>query len=162
MRWSWIVPGLVGVLFLGCASTPVGPTVLVLPGAGKPFDQFQADDAACRSWATQQAGGVTPGEAAAGSVAASAALGTVAGAAVGAVIGAATGSPAAGAAIGAGGGLLTGGVVGAGAGQWSGREVQRHYDVAYIQCMYGRGNRVPVPGGLAASPVPPPPPSPPR
>jgi len=157
MRAKWIVPGLVVVLLGGCAMTPAGPTVLALPGTGKPFDQFQADDAACRSWAFQQAGGVTPGGAASSSAAASAALGTVLGAAAGAAIGAATGNPAAGAAIGAGGGLVTGGAFGLGAAQWSGAEAQHRYDTAYVQCMYARGNRVPVSGPLATPALPPPP-----
>ena len=56
-----VAAGLVVLFLAGCAVTPAGPTVLVLPGTGKPFDQFQADDAACRSWALQQVGGVTPG-----------------------------------------------------------------------------------------------------
>ncbi|MHB1619506.1 MAG: hypothetical protein ACYCTY_05910 [Sulfuricella sp.] len=30
-----------GVALAGCASTPVGPSVAVMPGPGKPFDQFQ-------------------------------------------------------------------------------------------------------------------------
>jgi len=37
-----------------CASAPKSPSVMVLPGAGKPLEQFQQDDAACRQWATQQ------------------------------------------------------------------------------------------------------------
>src|SRR5262245_31050696 len=162
MRVRWIVPGLAAALLTGCAVTPAGPSVVVLPGTGKPFDQFQADDAGCRAWALQQVGGVTPGGAAGSSAAASAALGTVLGAAAGAAIGAATGNPAAGAAIGAGGGLVTGGAFGLGAAQWSGDEVQRRYDASYVQCMYSKGNRVPVPGQLAAPPPPPllPPPPP--
>ncbi len=39
-----------------CSTVPVGPTVMVLPGAGKALEQFQLDDAACRQWATQQMG----------------------------------------------------------------------------------------------------------
>jgi hypothetical protein len=27
-----------------CASAPTGPSVMALPGSGKPFDQFQVDD----------------------------------------------------------------------------------------------------------------------
>jgi hypothetical protein len=38
------------ILVLGvvsaCATVPTGPSVMVLPGAGKPFDQFQLDDTA--------------------------------------------------------------------------------------------------------------------
>jgi hypothetical protein len=124
----------------GCAVTPAGPAVLVLPGSGKPFDQFQADS---------------------GSAAGAAGLGAVLGAAAGAAIGAATGNPAAGAAIGAGGGLVTGGALGLAAAQRSGGEVPHRYDTAYVQCMYGRGNRVPVSGPLAAPTIPGPPPPPP-
>jgi hypothetical protein len=29
----------------GCATVPRGPSVKVLPGSGKTFEQFQADDA---------------------------------------------------------------------------------------------------------------------
>jgi hypothetical protein len=35
----------------GCSSTPTGPSVMVLPGANKPIDQFQADDGRCRQTA---------------------------------------------------------------------------------------------------------------
>ena len=44
----------------GCATFPTGPSVMVMPAPGKPFEQFQADDAVCRQWAAQQIGG-TPG-----------------------------------------------------------------------------------------------------
>jgi hypothetical protein len=43
-----------------CATAPTGPTVMVLPGGGTSFDQFQADDATCRDWAARRAGG--PGQ----------------------------------------------------------------------------------------------------
>jgi hypothetical protein len=48
--------GIVLVLFVlgGCATAPTGPSVMVLPPAGKPFEQFQAEDAKCRQWARQQ------------------------------------------------------------------------------------------------------------
>ena len=50
--------GIVLVLFVlgGCATVPTGPSVMVLPPAGKPFEQFQAEDARCRQWARQQIG----------------------------------------------------------------------------------------------------------
>ncbi len=50
--------GLVLLLFLlgGCVSLPTGPSVMVLPPEGKPFEQFQAEDAMCRQWAGQQIG----------------------------------------------------------------------------------------------------------
>jgi hypothetical protein len=45
----------------GCASTPTGPSVMVLPGAGKTMDQFQADDARCRQIATSELQRERPG-----------------------------------------------------------------------------------------------------
>jgi hypothetical protein len=40
----------------GCATVPTGPSVHVMPGPGKTFEQFQADDAGWRQWAAQQIG----------------------------------------------------------------------------------------------------------
>jgi hypothetical protein len=37
----------------GCASRVTGPSVMVLPGSGKPADQFFADDARCRQLAAR-------------------------------------------------------------------------------------------------------------
>src|SRR2546427_7594700 len=102
------VLALVFTLSLGaCATVPLGPSVMVLPGTGKSFDQFQADDAVCRQWASVQTG-TTPQQAAGSSTAKSGVLGTLLGAGLGAAIGAATGHPGVGAAVGAGGGLLAG------------------------------------------------------
>ena len=75
------------MLFAGCATAPSGPSVNVLPGTGKPFDQFQADVSLCREWAARQ------------------------------VKGAFVEVP-----------------------YW---EVQRRYDIAYVQCMYAKGHQVP-------------------
>ncbi|MDP2627700.1 MAG: glycine zipper family protein, partial [Candidatus Rokubacteria bacterium] len=80
--------GLVVLLFTGCATVPTGPSVMVLPGTGKSFEQFQADDAVCRSWALQQAG-TQPGTAATRDTLTGAAVGAVVGAGLGAAIGAA-------------------------------------------------------------------------
>jgi hypothetical protein len=170
---SLVLPVAIAALAAGCASVPTGPSVMVLPGTGKSFEQFQVDDGSCRQWAFQQVG-ITTERATTGNTVGGAAIGTVAGAALGAAIGAATGNPAAGAAIGAGGGLLGGTVVGASAGQSAGYSVQRRFDAAYIQCMYAKGNQVPVaagsrpatytatPAAPASPPPPPPPPPPPR
>jgi outer membrane lipoprotein SlyB len=146
-----------------CATVPSGPSVMVLPGAGKPFDQFQLEDLVCRQYAQQQIG-VAPGQAATQSAVNTAALGTAIGAAAGAAIGPATGHPGVGAAVGAGGGLLTGTAAGAQAGAVSSGALQERYDIAYVQCMYAKGDQVP---GVAAAPSPtapppPPPPCPPR
>jgi len=44
----------------GCATTPptpMGPSVLVLPGSTKTFDQFKVDDNECRNYAATQTTG---------------------------------------------------------------------------------------------------------
>ena len=156
-------PLLMGVLLLGaCVSMPKGPSVMVLPGTGKSFDQFRYDDVECREFANVQVGGASPSDIAADSAAKSAVVGTVVGAAAGAALGGRSG-----AAAGAGGGLLIGSAAGAGAGETSAYGLQRRYDYAYIQCMYAKGHKVPVSGRLTSSSqagpsyVPPPPPPPP-
>jgi hypothetical protein len=55
-----------GVLALGACAVPppAGPSVMALPGQGKTFAAFQEDDVACRQYAAQQTGGVSPGMAA--------------------------------------------------------------------------------------------------
>ena len=137
-----IVAGLALLLCAGCVTVPIGPTITVMPGPDKSFEQFQADDAVCRQWASQQAGG-PPRLALAQGAGTGAAIGTIAGAGLGAAIGAATGHPATGAAIGAGGGLLGGTAIGANAGMSAGYGFQRRYDRAYEQCMYAKGNDIP-------------------
>ena len=124
-----------------CATLPTGPSTMVLPNAGKPFEQFQTEDASCRQWAGQQIG-LSPQETVNQNTAAGAAIGTLIGAGLGAAIGAASGNPGLGAAIGAGSGLLGGTAVGANAGQAYGWDAQRRYDIAYQQCMYAKGNQV--------------------
>jgi hypothetical protein len=147
MQKLWFLPIAVGLLLSGCVTVPTGPNVLVLPGSGKDFEQFKVDDAECRQWALQQIG-TTTAKASTEATVSGAAVGTVLGAATGAAVGAASGHPATGAAVGSGIGLLGGTAVGADRGasaQWS---VQRRYDMAYMQCMYSKGNQVPIPGGL--------------
>lgn len=141
------------LLCSGCVSTPSGPTVSVMPGPEKSFEQFQTDDSVCRQWAVQQAGG-QPQTAAVQGTATGAALGTVIGAGVGALIGAAVGHPGSGAAIGAGGGLLGGTALGANAGQSASFMAQRRYDRAYEQCMYAKGNDTPREPATLAPPPP--------
>ncbi len=124
-----------------CAVAPTGPSMMVLPGTGKSFEQFQVDDGACRQFASGQVGGTDANQAAADSTVRSAAVGTVVGAVAGAAIG---GSQGAG--IGAGTGLLFGTAAGAGAGAGSAYGTQRRYDHGYVQCMYAKGHKVPVSG----------------
>jgi len=93
---------------------------------------------------------------------ASAVAGTAIGAAAGALIGAAAGEPAGGTAIGAGSGLLLGGAGGTGTYESSAYALQNRYDITYVQCMYAKGNQVPVPAAYrdAFSRYQPPPPLP--
>ncbi|MBJ6724414.1 YMGG-like glycine zipper-containing protein [Geomesophilobacter sediminis] len=138
-----IIPAfLLVMLVAGCETLPTGPSVLVLPSRGKPFDQFQREDAACRQWAGERLGN-SPQQAADQNVARGAVTGTAVGAGIGALLGAASGHPGAGAAFGAGSGLLVGSVAGADSGHYSGREAQRRYDNTYLQCMYAYGNQIP-------------------
>lgn len=134
--------------------------MMALPGTGKSFEQFRFDDGDCRQYSYAQIGGNTPEQAQVDSGAKSAAVGTLIGAAAGAAINGGTG-----AAVGAGVGLAGGALVGTGAADQSGRNLQYRYDIAYTQCMYAKGHKVPVTGRFvsnetapAASTPPPPPP----
>ena len=154
MRHMCLATIAAGLLLTGCSTVPTGPSVLVLPGYGKDFAQFQVEDAVCRQWALQQTGTTTQ-KASTEAAVSGAAVGTVVGAATGAAIGAAYGDPAMGAAVGSGGGLFGGTAAGtdrAASAQWS---VQRRYDIGYIQCMYAKGNQVPMPPGFQRPPPPP-------
>jgi outer membrane lipoprotein SlyB len=134
---------MMGCFVSGCATIPPGPSILVMPGGGKSFESFQADDATCRSWAQNQTGwqaNETVNQNLAGGAIAGGALG----AAAGALIGAASGSAGPGAAIGAGAGLLAGSALAYNQAYGSGWEVQRRYDNAYQQCMYAKGNQIPA------------------
>lgn len=133
------------VLLGGCASAPTGPSVMALPGTGKNFDDFRRDDADCRLFALGQVGGATADQAATNAGVRSAAVGTMVGAVAGAAIGGREG-----AGVGAGTGLLVGSMAGTGAAQNSAYGSQRQYDNAYIQCMYAKGEKVPVSGAYAA------------
>jgi hypothetical protein len=131
---------LVPIVFLaGCATAPTGPAVLVLPGTGKSFDLFRADDNECRSYAHSQVGGKTADTASTDAGVKSAVVGT----AVGAVAGAALGGHS-GAATGAGVGLAAGALAGTGAAQSSSLSLQQRYDFGYQQCMYAKGHKIPM------------------
>jgi len=161
MRWKRNFLAFLVLVFLGgCVTMPTGPTVMVIPGPGKPFEVFTADDSACRQWALQQIGGASPSETANQNLASGAIVGTLVGAGIGAAIGAATGDVGAGAAIGAGAGLLGGTATATNPAYASGWELQRRYDIAYQQCMYAKGNQVPgVVSRRARAYAPPPPPA---
>src|SRR5918996_3563704 len=148
MSKKWGVFLALMVLLSACTSLPTGPNVMVLPGVGKPFDQFQVDDMVCRQYAQQQTG-MTPGQTSTQHTVSGAAIGTVLGAGAGVAIGAAAGRPDVGAAVGAGTGILLGSAAGAESGSAAAGTLQWRYDLAYVQCMYAKGNQVP---GAATSP----------
>ncbi len=145
-----------------CAGVPTGPNVMALPGTGSTFEQFRHDDMMCRDFAFQQIGGRSHEQVAGGAAVSHAAVGT----AIGAVAGAAIGGQR-GAGVGAGTGLIVGSASGAEASRAAVYGSQRQYDIAYVQCMYAKGHRVPVsaaytpgritaPPAAQAAPVPPP------
>lgn len=141
------------LLFTGCATAPLGPTVQVMPASGKPFALFQAESEQCQAWAFQQMGG----QEAVDRINSHAVLYGIIGGAIGAGIGALSGASwghgprssgryaARGAAMGAGIGTAAGAAQGAAASAYSGQQLQMIYDDAYAQCMYSKGNQVPGP-----------------
>lgn len=155
----FLLIGFVMVSLGACATMPTGPSVMSLPGAGKNFDEFRADDTVCRQFAYEQIGGVSAQEAAQDSAVKSAVVGTALGAAAGAAIGSASGNMGSGAAIGAGAGLLFGSAVGSNYAAGSYYEAQRRYDHAYLQCMYMKGNQIPGYRRSENRSYPPPPPA---
>jgi hypothetical protein len=157
----------IGVIALaGCATAPSGPTREAFPGRDKSFEQFQIDDAQCREYANVQTGGKSAADRANESAVGSAVVGTALGAAAGALIG----GNHTGAGVGAGVGLIAGSAVGSGNAAGAYQSTQRRYDGAYYQCMYAKGNKVPMYGRYVQNaaprqnynnPPPPPPPPPP-
>ncbi len=129
----------------GCAAVPTGPTYTAMPGSRKSLDQFQFDDASCRQYAVQAAGG-WPGDAAADAAVGSAVVGTILGAAIGGLLGGGDGAR-----VGAGFGLFGGSAVGAGNAQAASYSTQQRLDNTYTQCMYSQGHKVPVPASYARS-----------
>lgn len=167
MKTSLKILTIAAPLLLGaCVSMPSGPSVMALPGTGKSFDQFRADDVDCRQYANFSIGGKNATEAQTDSAVKSAVVGTAVGALAGAAIGGHNG-----AAVGAGTGLLVGALAGSTAANASGYSAERRYDHAYVQCMYAKGHKVPTttpirtaaPRHYAPAPAyyypPPPPPS---
>jgi hypothetical protein len=125
----------------------MGPTIAVMPGANKPFDQFTGDQQACAAYANSQ---TAPLAAQANNQALGGALLTTAlGAGLGAAIGGGRG-----AAIGAASGAALGTGMAAQGSSMAGMSIQQQFDIYYSQCMYSRGNQVP---GFSPSAYEPPP-----
>ncbi len=140
-----IAVAIISLALSACATQPLGPTVTVMPEPGKPFPAFAEDDAVCKSFASTQVAGA-PNQAN-GAVIGSAVVGTLLGAGLGAAIGGGQG-----AGIGAASGALLGTGVGANGSAWSQMSIQQRYNIAYMQCMYSKGNQVPGYSIAAAPP----------
>lgn len=138
-----------GLLLSGCAQTPLGPTVQVMPGPGKSFDAFQFDQAGCRQFAEQSVAGQAQN--ANNRAVGAAALTTVLGAGLGAAIGGGRG-----AGIGAASGLVGGAAIGGAGSSNQQFTIQQQYDNAFAQCMFAKGNMVPGFGPMMVEPPPPP------
>lgn len=167
MTRKYLSLGLLSVLALSACTVapPSGPSVVAMPGQGKSWQQFQQDDAYCKSYAQAQMpdAGQTA-QVSQQNSAGTAVAGTLIGAAAGAALGSLGGNVGAGAAVGAGAGLLGGAAVAGNQSQAAADSLQSRYDVAYAQCMVGHGESIQQPGGpaYAAPPAyyaaPPPPP----
>jgi hypothetical protein len=154
---GWAGAGVSSVVVLslvlsGCAQTPLGPTVQVMPGPGKSFEAFTYDQAGCKQFAESSVAGQAQN--ANNRAVGAAAIGTVLGAGLGAAIGGGRG-----AAIGAGSGAIAGTGVGMGSSSNEQYGIQQQYDNAFAQCMYSKGNMVPGYGPMMVNSPPPGPPS---
>ena len=155
---GWMTAGVsgatvLGLLLSGCAQTPLGPTVQVMPGPGKSFDAFTYDQAGCKQFAESTVAGQAQN--ANNRAVGAAAIGTVLGAGLGAAIGGGHG-----AAIGAGSGAIAGTGLGMGSSSNEQYGIQQQYDNAFAQCMYAKGNMVPGYGPMMVNAPPPPAPPP--
>jgi hypothetical protein len=128
-------------LLAGCAATPLGPTVQVMPGPGKSFDAFQADNGSCKAYAAEEVKGQADAanKRAFGAALLTTALGAGVGAAGGALGGDAGGGAAIGSAVGAGAGTA----IAANGNANDQMTIQMQYDNAFSQCMYSKGEQVP-------------------
>ena len=122
------------LVLAGCYEMPGGPTVTALRGDAKSPDEFRTNDRDCRQYAFAQTNVVASGSAdhavrVTGSVHGTA-VSTAADAAVdGRDPTAASGRP----------GSVIGGIDSA---QFAGYGLQQHYNRAYVECMYLKGNNV--------------------
>jgi hypothetical protein len=138
-----------GLLLSGCAQTPLGPTVQVMPGPRKSFEAFTYDQAGCKQYAADTVAGQAQN--ANNRAVGAAAIGTLLGAGLGAAIGGGSG-----AAIGAGSGAIAGTGFGMGSSANDQYGIQQQYDNAFAQCMYSKGNMVPGFGPMMVNAPPPP------
>jgi len=154
----YLAAGVFSLILTGCVSPPTQPSVMVLPGSGKSYERFQQDQIICQNSAHNSVNGGA--QTAANNAVGTAAAGTVVGAAAGALIGAGSHNAGSGAMVGAGTGLLVGSSMGNNVAGRSSESLQDAYDRVYTQCMYAKGNKIPVDARYGqveqySSPVPP-------
>jgi hypothetical protein len=125
----------------GCAQTPLGPTVQVMPGPGKSFEAFQSDQSDCKGYAAGQVRGQA--EASNQRAVGAALLTTLLGAGLGAASGSAWDAAGQGAGVGTAAGAATGAAIGANMSANDQVSIQVQYDNAYSQCMFAKGELVP-------------------
>jgi Putative peptidoglycan binding domain len=117
------------------------PIVRAMPGPGKPFAVFQADQAVCKAFAADHVSGQV--RATNQTAAGTAVLGTLVGAGLGAAAGNLAGAAGTGAAVGAAVGAGGGAALGATNSSNHQRGIQARYDAAYAHCMIAKGEQVP-------------------
>ncbi len=131
-----IIAGLTASFLLSaCTTTPIGPTALVMPAPGKPFEVFAQEQAMCKQFAGGEVyGGATMSNLKQlGTAAITTALGAGLGASVRGQRGAERGSAL---------GAITGAAIASSGSARDQYNLQGRYDLAYTQCMYSRGNQV--------------------
>ena len=130
------IPLVALALLAGCDTMPVGPTVTALQGADKGFDEFRTDDVDCRQYAYAQVREAM----AASADHASGVMSTAPSSAICVAVGPATDGRGPAVA-----GPRTGSLIdGTDAAQFAGYGLQQRYNCAYVQCMYIKGDRVPL------------------
>ena len=135
---------LAGLLLLaGCAETPMGPTIPVMPGPNTSLASFQNDQAVCRNFAEQAVRDQAQGANVRGL--GGAALTTALGAGLGAAVGGGRG-----AGIGAASGAAVGAAGAARSTSDANASIQAQYNNAFASCMFSLGNAVPAMGPMMA------------
>ena len=131
-----------GILLLaGCAQTPMGPTIPVMPGPNTSLSQFQSDQSVCRNFADQAVRDQARGANLRGL--GTAAVTTGLGAGLGAAIGGGSG-----AGIGAAAGALGGTALAARNTSNANTSIQAQFNNAFAACMFSLGNSVPSMGPM--------------
>ncbi len=148
----------VAMLLSGCAETPMGPLVQVMPAAGKTLAAFEVDLDQCKAFAERMTRGQA--ESANHRAIGGALLNTAVGAGGGALVGWTAGDSLTGAAAFGAPAAASGATGALGASSTAQPGIQSQYDNAYAQCMYARGNQVQgyAPQAPTVEPTPAPPP----